>query len=398
MSRKYCAPRRIAYPLTLLDLIVDAVVRPRARQVPLKPTDDVQILLMSSGHLGDTLILTYLFPLIRERYPNARLDVLAGDWCDPVLTNNPYVRRVIHWNHVGTNRKKISRFRKLRQHMGMMNAAIPVLREVAYDYSIDIRFSDSPMHQILPFIRVNHSIGFGTRGLGGLLDEELFLPDGEFHHLDLLLALLAKIDVHATLPDIKPYFLLQPAADVSLLTKLPMLTQADRPLILVCPESGAASRFLPVEFWNELLTNTLTQTEALLLMCGQLPGTTAMATKLRADCPDQAHRVVDATNQLTIQELAVLTAKATLAYTVDSFPAHLCAIFCPLITYYHNGMGIQFFPIANFDTLLFHNHYNSRDLQLNRPDYLTVYTEFFGQKVVALSLQKAAQLVNRVVQ
>lgn len=398
MSRKYCAPRRIAYPLALLDLVVDAVVRPRTRQAAPVPSADVQILLMSSGHLGDMLILTYLFPLIRERYPNAQIDVLAGDWCDPVLANNPYVRRVIHWNHVRTNRKKISGFRKLRQHVSMMSDAISVLREVEYDYSIDIRFSDSPMHSILPFIRVKYSIGFGTRGLGGLLDEELFLPDGEFHHLDLLLSLLSKIDVHATLPDIKPYFPLQVGAEASLMKKLPLLAQTDRPLIVVSPESGAQSRFLPVSFWNELLAYTLSTTEALIVTCGQLPGTTALAKKLQADYPDQAHRVVDSTGQLTIQELAAVTSRATLAYSLESFPAHLSAIFCPLITYYYNGMGIQFFPIANFDTLLFHNHLNSRDLLMNRPNYQTVFTEEFGKAVVALSVEKATQLVNRVVQ
>ncbi len=398
MSRKYCAPRRVTYPLRLLDWFVDALVRPARQQNEAPHIQHPRILMMSSGHLGDTLILTYLFPLIADRYPQAEIDVLAGDWCDPVLVHNPYVRRVIHWNHVGTNRRHISGLQKMVDHVRSLRRAIVALKDEVYDYSVDIRFSDSPMHQILPFIRVKHSIGFGTRGLGGLLDEELFLPDGEFHHVDLLLSLLAKIDVHATFPDIKPYFPLQAGAGSTLLAKLPILAGTDSPLVLVCPESGAVSRFLPVTFWHNLVADVLTTSDAQVVVCGQLPATTELVAQLKTNHPEQACRLVDSTGQLTIAELAVLASKASLAFSVDSFPAHLCAIFCPLITYYNNGMGIQFFPIANFDTLLFHNHLNSRDLALNRPNYQTTYTTEFGDTIVHQSIQKMAQLLNRVIQ
>lgn len=379
----------------LLDLVVDAVVRPRPQNYAPVPASGVQILMMSSGHLGDMLILTFLFPFIQERYPGVQIDVLAGDWCDPVLVNNPYVRRIIHWNHVSTNRKKISGFKKLNQHVSMLGSAVKTLREETYDFSIDIRFSDSPMHQILPFIHVKHSIGFGTRGLGGLLDEELFLPEGEFHHLELLLSLLEKIDVHVAFPDIKPYFTFPANAQTTLVTKLPSLKQTDLPLIVFFPESGASSRFLPVAFWEELLTESLTTTDALIVGCGQLPMTTDLVTRLQAKHPGEAHRLIDATGRLTIDELAALASKATLALTVDSFPAHLCAIFCPLITYYYNGMGIQFFPISNFDMLLFHNHINSRDLLMKRANNQTVFTEEFDSHVVALSMEKVKKLIDR---
>ena len=171
MSRKYCAPRRLAYPLRLLDWFVDALVGPAGQTDETPNAQHPRILMMSSGHLGDTLILTFLFPLIIKRYPQAEIDVLAGNWCDPVLVHNPYVRRVIHWNHIGTNRRRINGLRKVAEHIGSLRSAVASLADEVYDYSVDIRFSDSPMHQILPFIRVKHSIGFGTRGLGGLLDD-----------------------------------------------------------------------------------------------------------------------------------------------------------------------------------------------------------------------------------
>ena len=396
MSRKYCAPRRVAYPLRLLDWFVDALVRPASRQNGAPANQRPRMLMMSSGHLGDTLILTYLFPLIVERYPQAEIDVLAGDWCDPVLAHNPYVRRVIHWNHVGTNRRAISGLQKMADHVSSLRQAVVLLNDEVYDYSVDIRFSDSPMHQILPFIRVKRSIGFGTRGLGGLLDDELFLPDGEFHHVEILLNLLAQMDVHATLRDIRPYFPHVNTARTTLGQKLPQLQLPRQPIIAVFPESGADNRFLPDIFWQQLLGELLTRTEAIIVGCGQRIGTTALMKKVAANNPDQAHRIVDATAKLTIDELAALSEQASLAFTLESFPAHLCAIFCPLIAYYFNGTGLQFFPIANFETLLFHNHQNSRDLMLDRPHYQSRYVDEFDSAVVEQSVQKATELVNRV--
>ncbi|MBO0939540.1 glycosyltransferase family 9 protein [Fibrella sp. HMF5335] len=396
MSRKYCAPRRVAYPLRLLDWFVDALAQPTRRVNEAPSAQQPRILMMSSGHLGDTLILTFLFPLIIKRYPQAKIDVLAGDWCDPVLVHNPFVRRIIHWNHIGTNRRKVSGLQKVAEHVGGLRRAIAALSGEVYDYSVDVRFSDSPMHQILPFIRVKHSIGFGTRGLGGLLDDELFLPDGEFHHLELILNLLSRMDVHATLRDIRPYFPHGSTAKSTLAQKLPQLQASRQPIIAIFPESGADSRFLPDAFWQQLLGELLNQTEAIMVGCGQRPGTTQLMHKVIADNPSQGHRVLDATGQLTIDELAELSAQASLAFTLESFPAHLCGIFCPLIAYYVNGTGLQFFPIANFDTLLFHNHQNSRDLTLDRPHYQSLFVDTFDSAVVQQSVQKATELVNRV--
>ncbi|HLK98790.1 MAG TPA: hypothetical protein VK364_13545, partial [Hymenobacter sp.] len=93
-SRKYCAPRRVAYPLRALDLVVDTYAGLVRKGQKMPVTFPPTVLILTSGHLGDALILSYMFPLIHQRYPGAQIDVVAGSWCDPIWADNPYVRRV----------------------------------------------------------------------------------------------------------------------------------------------------------------------------------------------------------------------------------------------------------------------------------------------------------------
>lgn len=379
-ARKYCAPRSVAYPLRLLDVFVDAYARAgyKRRQWPVPDTP--RFLLMLSGHLGDALTLSYTFPLIRRAHPDCVIDVVAGDWCDPILAGNPYVRRLIHLNHANTNRRNISKLAKWRDHWRTMQAAIATLTGETYTASVDVRFSDSPMHFLLPFIRVQKAVGFGTRGMGGLLDEEFFLPDGEFHHMTVILDVLRTIGVKADLADVQPYFQFPDAARQSIRQKLPFLTD-DRPLFMIFPESGAADRFLPDAFWRELTGRLLTETDGILLGCGQQPHTTELMQQIATAHPEYAGRVQEAVGKLNLNELAALSERATAALTLESLPAHLCSIFCPTVSFFYNGTGLQFFPLANQPALVLHNHRLSRDLTIDRLGFESRYVERFDADV-----------------
>ncbi|WP_420151767.1 glycosyltransferase family 9 protein [Spirosoma sp.] len=387
--RKYCAPRRISYPLQFVDVAADAYANRfyKRRTRPQTDTSQPRFLLMTSGHLGDALTLSYLFPLIRRQYPTCQIDVVAGSWCDPILVRNPYIRRLIHFNHAGTNRSKKSRLAKWREHFQMMQTAIDQLKTETYTASVDVRFSDSPMLFLLPFIQVDKTVGFGTRGLGGLLDNELFLPDEEFHHLDLLLNELRAIGVKASLRDVQPYFPVADTARQTLRQKLPIIDDKAAPLILICPESGEPKRFLPNTFWRKMATELLTKTNCRLVGCGQLPQTTQLLADIVSDNPVAADRVFSTVGKLTLDELAALSEQASVAVTVESMPAHLCSIFCPTLSFYSNGMGFQFFPLSSYPVMIFHNHSYSKDMTLDRADFVSRYVTEFGEVVQNQSIQ-----------
>jgi heptosyltransferase III len=387
-SRTYCAPRRIGYPLQLLDRVVDTYAN-RFYKRRTRPQTDItspHFLFTTSGHLGDALTLSYLFPLVKRKYPTCVIDVIAGSWCDPILTGNPYIRRLIHLNHANTNRSNKTRLAKWNEHIRTTQRALKQVQQERYTASIDIRFSDSPMHFLLPFLQVEKTVGFGTRGLGGLLDHEYFLPRYEFHHLAVILEELQSIGIRATLSDVQPYFSSPPAARVSLAQKFPALVSTTNRLLLICPESGASSRFLPDRFWRTIVQELLRQTDCQLVVCGQLPRTVQLLAAIAEDNPDQSERVVNTIGQLTLVELATLAGQAQAAITLDSLPAHLCSIYCPTLSYFQNGTGIQFFPLGNYRTQVYHNHRNSLGAQFDWKNFSSEYVSAFDGQVEEKSL------------
>ena len=386
--RKYCATRSVAYPLQLLDVAVDAYARGAySRQnLGLPDTDAPNILLMSSGHLGDALILSYTFPLIRARYPTAQIDVLAGSWCDPIWKDNPYVRRVVHLNHVGTNRRPLSKLGKWREFYRTTRQAVKTLGDTVYDYSADIRFAASPMHFVLPYLKIRRKIGFGTRGLGGLLDEEFFMPDEEVHNFDLILTVLKPLGIEADVRTIEPKFFHPAQTPAELWQKLNRPVTAQQP-ILICPESGDEIRMLSTEFWGNVAARLLTETNNPLIFSGQKPFTTKLYEHVLAANPAATDRLIPAVGNLSLQDIASLSEQARAAFTLDSLPMHLCCLGCPTVSFQKSGMGIQFFPIASQPTLVLHNHPQSRNLTLHRPGFDSEYVTEFGDNVLERGIE-----------
>lgn len=396
-ARKYCAPRRVGYPLQFLDLAVDAYARlvyhrrRRATPAAYRPA----VLVMTSGHLGDALILSYVFPLIHQRYPGAQIDVIVGSWCDPIWTNNPYVRRVIHLDHPVTSRRAVSPVRKWHLFGQMTRTVVSRLRREEYDYSVDVRFSSAPMHYLLPFLRVKRCIGFGCRGWGGLLDDEFFLPDDEFHNFSVISKLFEKMDVAADVRTVVPYFPTGRTDPEQVWIKLG-LPAPTGPVVLLFPETGSPERQMPATFWYRVVTRLLRQQpETTLVFGGQMPATDHLYETVRQQHPTASHRLLSAVGRLNLQELALLARQATFALTLDSLPAHLCVIFCPTVSFFNGGMGLQFFPIGNKPTFVFHNHPASRNLTIDRPGFVSAYVDRFDEAVIEQAVQVVSEKISQ---
>ncbi len=392
-KRDYCAPRSVAYPLALMDWFVDRYARGSYKRRDLGPPDPVRptILFMTSGHLGDALILSYIFPVVRARYPEAVIDVLSGDWCDPIWQSNPYIRRVVHLNHANTNRRNWSTVKKWQNFRQTFRSAVAALKTETYDYSVDIRFANSPLHFVLPFIRVRRSVGFGARGWGGLLDNEFFLPTGEFHHFTLLDELWKPLGISARVETIQPYFE-TPGLTVGQIWQKLNQPQPTGPVVLLCPEAGGTEKMLPTGFWLEAARRVLHDETATLVLSGQTDFTTTIYESLRREQPNDTSRVVSGVGRLTIQEMAVLAGSSQYAVTLDSLPVHLCSIFCPTVAFFYNGMGLQFFPISARPTLVLHNHAGSRELTIYRHGFQSEYVTDFN----ATTLDRAFAWVKEI--
>jgi len=402
MRRSYYETKKsIRWFLQSVDAVTDFSVRllPAQKLPPRADSEPFRVLLLTMGHLGDTLVFSYILPLIQERYPGAIIDVVAGSWCDPIWQHNPHVRRVIHVDHLICNRRPLSLAQKLGIHWQTSYQAIQQLREAVYDISLDIRYADPPSHFLLPFIKARKRIGMGTRRFGGLLDAEFFVPQrgSTFHHVAVSTPLFRALGLTASLETLKPVFYVKETALETLQAKL-NASLGDRSAILICPETGMTEKNMPAQFWQRLLLRLMTETDAAVVWSGQKAETADWLNN-----PDLApfrHRLVNAVSKLTIDDLATLAKHALLAITLDSFPAHLCPIFCPLIAFYKkNGTGFEFFPIGNQPIVIIHDHAESRNATLPRPHFESMYVQDVdGDETLRLTILKIRQLKALTVQ
>ncbi len=387
--RKYCGTPRETIPYKIMDFFVDIYANLFYKNRKLAPInhDSPRILIASLGHLGDALTVTYIFPLIKKTYPNASIDLLTAQWCEPVNQQNPYINKTIFINHFQTNRRKISRWEKLKDFYRRFRQALPILQKTDYDYYIDIRYTDAVAHFILPFIKVKKAFGFARRGLGGLLDKEFDVPTHEFHHFEMYFMLLREIGVKGTFADIEPYF---PISDnVSFEKTKQKVGIKNEPFFMIFPEAGGERRLLPIQFWANLIEGVSEQKTLNVLLCGQ----TDMSSKILNEVADKYKaKVIDTSNKINIHEIAILAKNAAFACTLDSFPEHLCCVFCETITIY-KGAGLPFFPLANFPVYLIHNHKPSIGLNFERDNVAVVYQENVESKDV---LNKIVAKINEI--
>ena len=369
--RKYCGTPRETIPFRIMDFFVDIYAKVIYKKRKLAPINEVspRILIASLGHLGDALTVSYIFPLIKRTYPDASIDLLTADWCGPVNKHNPHIDKTIYINHFQTNRRKISRWDKLKDFYRTFKQAIPILRQKSYDYYIDIRYSDAVAHFVLPFINVKRAYGFARRGLGGLLDKEFDVPMHEFHHFEVYLMLLREIGVTATFADIQPYFPISETLNLGQIEA--KITLSNQGFFMLFPESGGEHKQLSLPFWASLIENILQQNQISVLLCGQ----TQMSAQIMDLVSDvYKNRIVDTSAKINIEEIAFLSKNAAFALTLDSFPEHLCCIFCKTVTVF-KGTGYPFFPLANFPVYLIHNHQPSIGLVFERTNVEIVYQE-----------------------
>ena len=366
--------KRILQRIT--DFFVDAYMKFfKKKNVSLLLSEPENILFVSLGHLGDALILSYIFPLIRAKYPNSKIDVLAGEWCKPILEGNPYVRSIIVYNHLKQNRSDITLWKKNLVQRKTSKSALSIIRSQKYDLSIEGRISHPNGNLLCYRGRIKRRIGFGSGGFGSFLtDEVLFPAKSNFHMLDAILEELKIVKINGPLKSITPYY--TPSSDAAF-SKHPLADYFNNPFIILQMETGKSDKFdrtMNKEFWLEVVRNILGKTNYYIIVCGTSEKSSDLVNYFLSKLSDAKEKIIDAINKLSLDEFFILSKYAKAAFTLDSLAAHMCAINCETISFYKNCVGTLFFPISNRKATVIHNHLLSRDAEVH-PNVNNHYVE-----------------------
>ncbi len=308
-----------------------------------------RILLVQFDHFGDAVITTAMFGALKQRYPNARIDVLAAPWNHDVFDSVAEVDKVYVCRH--------NRFAPSRG-LAWIPATVAwgwCLRRERYDLAIDVR-GEFPHNVLLWFTGARQRLGWSSGGGGFLLTHK---PEYVVNRpeIDSRAALLEVIGITNGAP-IQPVFCPSPAATQTAGTAWSefgdggqLLTldthQAQRPQssfkqrafpqscqvsrvdpanpanrIVLHIGAGTSAKRWPAEHWRRLVACLSAEGNAHVALVGTSNDTQTARAILGASAPAS---VADWTGRFSVDELAAVLQEADVLVGADSGPAHLAA-------------------------------------------------------------------------
>ena len=377
--RKYCGNRPEKLRFMILDFFVDTILTIIGYK---KNNDEVipqKILLFNYGHLGDMLMMGYMVNALRIKHPSIEIHLVAGRWCKVLLENNPLYNKVFNLDHFQNNRQSISFIKKYFIYVKDIFSLIKSLKNEKYSHSFDFRYSAYNANQILPFLNIQQKCGFGTRGLGGLLDKEYFLLQNGTHTIEVQIQGLKNIGVDVCSHNIQPIILNNFDVTESL--------KYESKFLMVFPETGNPERMLSIDFWGKIIDLVfLKNPDIQLVICGVTNFNNQLSEILKKKHSD---KIIEATNTLSIPQIINLLRKSEGSITLDSFPAHLSSSQTKTLCLFKNGSGNEYFPINSFPVHIIHDHKFSKNV-LSFRDKMTVnYVENFHSVIFENQLKKS---------
>ena len=209
------------------------------KKAPLKHSPPENILVIQLAHKGDVIIATSVLPLIKEKYPKAKIGMLMGSWSKEIIHNHTLVDFVHIFDHPKLNRSHCSFIKKLILSIRQLSQLIKDLKKHHYDISIDLSCYYPNSHFLTWRSNIPQRIGYQSGGGSPLLTDSLKWTYQRKHmslyHLDLLKCL----DISSNAADYLKSHLPPPSTE--LFEKLKIQYQLKEPFLIFHPYSGNPS-------------------------------------------------------------------------------------------------------------------------------------------------------------
>ena len=281
-----------------------------------------RLLVCVGGHMGDAVLASSVFPVLRDAYPDAAIGVLAPSWSLAVFENHPSIRWRHAFDHWKTNRSG-SALRRWRGYRRSAARAVAEIREVGYDIAIDLYPYFPNAARILSNAAVPICIGYTSGGGGPLYSHAVDWVDTSQHTVEQHLTLMGRF--LPELPSLSPRYDLPPIgpdAEERGRRLLEHLGIERRRYVVLHPGAGNARRQWPAHQWRDLI-DRLRQNERDLriVLTGQGSSDSAGIAEIRADDAS----LISACNQTSWGELRYLLGSAALVVGVESVAVQLAA-------------------------------------------------------------------------
>jgi heptosyltransferase-2 len=292
-----------------------------------------KILIVGPAWIGDMMMSQSLFKVIKQRKPDARIDVLASAWTLPLLARMPEVDNTIEMP-LGHGKIELG----VRYRLGKF------LAQSGYDQAILL--PNSFKSALIPaFAGIPLRTGWRGEMRYGLLND-IRLLDKRRYPLMVQRYIALGYPAHTPLPEEIPHprLVIDPARQPQLLTKFGL--QRDRPVLILCPgaEYGPSKRW-PENFYAEVAEQKIREGWQVWMLGSAKDNAVTEATRDQLD-DEQAHchNLAGATQ---LDEAIDLMAMADAVVSNDSGLMHIAAALeRPMVVIYGSSSPAFTPPLA----------------------------------------------------
>lgn len=287
----------------------------------------MNILIIGPSWVGDMMMSHSLYQQLKIQYPNCNIDVMAPNWCKPLLARMPEVRKAIEMP-LGHGAFELG----MRYRLGKS------LRE---QYDMAIILPNSLKSAFVPFFaKIAHRRGWKGESRYILLNDLRANKKDYPMMVQRYVALAFEKDAVPKADDIsilKPYLTVEPAQQAETLKKFEKQTAllGECPIIGFCPgaEFGPAKRW-PHYHYVKLAEMLITQGYAVEVFGSAKDE--LVGEEIRQALPEELREFcVNLAGKTNLNEAVDLIANCTAVVTNDSGLMHIAAaVNCPLIALY----------------------------------------------------------------
>lgn len=201
-----------------------------------------KILIIRLDHIGDMILTTPIFSAFKKKYPHSEIHVLCRSLTKPIIDNNPYVDKIILFNSpwFARNDKSKKWYKQIKK-----------LKKEKYDLVVELKAD--PRNILLTALIGGYNIGFGSRGLGFLLNKSVIWTKKIKHIVLRQIDILNAVNISCYHPKLELF----PTA--SALKKADYLVNSikNKVIIGINPGVGAQERQWPLPYFTELINQII---------------------------------------------------------------------------------------------------------------------------------------------
>lgn len=270
-----------------------------------------KILIINLAHMGDVIISTSILPLVRTKYPQAKIGMLIGTGSKEILAKHPLVDALHFFDHPKLNRSSKPFVSKIFRAFFQSVKLIRDLKQ--YEISIDLYCYYPNSHFLTFFSRIPRRIGYGSGGGGSLLSD-CFSYSYKKQHMSIYhLELLSSLEIYSDHSGYLKSVLSEPKGSSF---------SIQEPYVIFHPYSGDKAKDWRDEYWSELIEFFKSTPYKIVFTGGSLIERKKIGAIIQGE-----DWVYNLANKTSFEELLSLVWQSSLLVSVDTMVGHMAAIY-----------------------------------------------------------------------